>query len=82
MRFLYCDNGESVTKYKVDSTGRLALNSFFSALLKAESLPSSLECTTIGWIVTRHLLHVQFSAFSIWTVAYVFSAMDCFKVHL
>ena len=41
VRFLYCDIGEYVTKCKVDNAGRIALNSFTSALLKAESLPSS-----------------------------------------
>ena len=56
VRFLYCNFEEYVTLCKVDSTGMIALNSFSSALMKAESLPSYLECTAIRWIVSGHLL--------------------------
>ena len=34
-QFLYCDMGEYVTKCNVDSSGRIALNSFTSCLMKA-----------------------------------------------
>ena len=56
VRFLYCTIREFVTKCQVDSTGMITLNSFSSALLKAESLPSSLECFTVGWIFSRYVL--------------------------